>query len=640
MSAICGIFGSLARFAEAEIQRMLTAIQHRGPHGVAIHIDEQVSVALGVGYLRTAPSEPEPEVFANEDRSLLMVCDGQVFNREELAVWLCGRGHVLKSGHNAEILLHLFEEEGAAGWRRIDGQFALAIRDWCGHRVHLARDFLGVCPLFYWTCPDGVVFASEIKALLRHPRVPLAVDEVAISHYLTFLNVPGPRTLFAGIARVPASAVVTITTDGRVTTQKYWDLLDDPIPEVDDENFYIERVREIHARAVARRRPPGPVAALLSGGNDSSANAVYLARQAGEPLHTVTVGLAAVEGDSRYRDLEYARQVAGLVGSRHHELLLTTDEFLKSIPVIVGVLDDLVSEPSSIFLYHALRLAKEAGVATVITGEGNDELSCGHAEMIRIRDGYYRRWLPLQSQAAWVRRAAAVLLPLLSPARRDILHRAAAGEEYFWNFETAWMESEKSGILAPALWKRCRSHSPATVVSSHASRLRSSAHGSRDYLSYIIYVMMQDYYFGNLMLGKLNLLAGQVGVEPRCPYTAPDYAQFVFNIPARFKFEDGVPKSFFKKALAGVLPEKIIYRPKQGFRTPVVELFQGELGRWARPVLLDGGLTREGWLRRDQLDRLLGHHQKGGADHSNKLWTAIMLNLWYDRWIRSPNRGI
>jgi asparagine synthase (glutamine-hydrolysing) len=166
-------------------------------------------------------------------------------------------------------------------------------------------------------------------------------------------------------------------------------------------------------------------------------------------------------------------------------------------------------------------------------------------------------------------------------------------------------------------------------------RIKNSAHGSRDYLNHMIYRMMQDYYFGNLMLGKLDLLSAHLGLEARCPYTERDYAHFVYNIPAKFKQKDGTVKYFFKKAIDGILPDSIIYRPKQGFRTPVVELFKGALGDWGKAALLDGGLTRTGFLRRDALELLLAQHRRGETDNSNRLWTVLVLNLWHRRWIES-----
>jgi asparagine synthase (glutamine-hydrolysing) len=295
----------------------------------------------------------------------------------------------------------------------------------------------------------------------------------------------------------------------------------------------------------------------------------------------------------------------------------------------------MVSEPSSIFLYHALRLAKNEDLRVVITGEANDELCCGHGEMVRIRDRYYKRWQPFMAKPAWMRSAMAGIAPLISPGHKEVLKRAAAGDEYFWNFEIAWMESEKSDILSTDAWEASRREGADGTVKECVRRLKNSDHGGRDYMNYIVYAMMQDYYFGNLMLGKLDLLSAHLGIEARCPYTEAEYAHFVFNIPAKFKAKDGLIKYFFKKAIEGVLPDEIIYRPKQGFRTPVVELFQGALGKWAQPVLLDGGLTRQGMLRRDSLHKLLAEHRAGTRDYSNRLWTAMALNLWHDRWISS-----
>jgi len=171
------------------------------------------------------------------------------------------------------------------------------------------------------------------------------------------------------------------------------------------------------------------------------------------------------------------------------------------------------------------------------------------------------------------------------------------------------------------------------IAGALRTRFDASAHGRRDYLDYVIYAMMQDFYFSNLMLGKLDLLAASLGIEPRCPYTAPEYAHFVFNIPAALKARNGTVKYFFKKAIEGVLDTDIIYRPKQGFRTPVVELFRGALGKWAEPILLETGLTRMGLLRRDHLAEILRQHRAGERDCSNRLWAAMSLNLWHQRWI-------
>jgi len=613
---------------------MSDSLRRRGPDGDSHWISTANRAALGFRFLRTGAGESSPAILVNEDRSLTMVCDGHVFNGETLRSRLRDRGHNV-GPHSCELLLHLYEDEGVAGWRRADGQFALAIWDARTRRLVLGRDFLGLRTLYYWNSGDTIVFASEIKALLRHSRVPRAVDETAVADFLTFTSVPGPRTLFQDILKVPAGSALVRGADGTDTVEAYWDLLENPIPESTDERFYVDEVRRLHESSVAGRDIDGPIGALLSGGNDSSANASLLSRTQSRPVHTFTVGLADVEGDEKYNDLAYARRVATKIGSVHHERLLTTGEFLATVPLTIDAMDDLVSEPSSVFLHHALRLAAEEGLRVVITGEANDELCCGHGGMVDVREGYYRRWLPYLRTPQWARRALAGLAPAISPARRDILERAARGDEYFWSYETAWMDSDKAAVLAPDVYTAAPRAS--RVATAFRRRFDASAHAGRDYLAYVIYAMMQDFYFINLMLGKLDLLASPLGIEPRCPYTSPAYAHFVFNIPASLKARDGLVKYFFKKAIAGVLDDDVIYRPKQGFRTPVVELFRGALGTWAQPILLDSGLTGQGLLRRDHLAETLRRHRAGERDYSNRLWAAMSLNLWYERWIGSAS---
>jgi asparagine synthase (glutamine-hydrolysing) len=632
MSAICGAFGRLATSNDGQdLAAMLASLQASGPDGASHHIRRASQLMLGFRFLRSSPGEDSPAVLANEDRTVLLVCDGHVFNDAELRPPLCAKSHNYAQEHSAETLLHLYEDEGIDGFRRIDGQFAAALWDGRREQLVLVRDSLGVRPLYYWKGPEGVVFSSEIKSLLRHSRVPCAVDEAAVSQFLTFTSVPGPRTLFRNIQKVPPGSAVVCLADGSVRIERYWDLLADPVPESDNENIYVDRVRELHAQALRRRKIDGPIASLLSGGNDSSANASLLYRYGCNPLHTFTVGLAGLEGQDKYNDLEYARKVADVIHSDHHERLISTGEFLAAIPATIDAMEDLVSEPSSVFLYHALRMAKDQGLRVVITGEANDELCCGHGGMLDIRDGYYSRWLPYMRKPAIARKLMAGLAPVISPKRRDVLSRAAAGDEYFWSYEMAWMDSNKSEILSSSVG--ARAGQAADIVTACKQRFDASGHAKRDYLFYVIYSMMQDFYFGNLMLGKLASLSSSLGLEARCPYASPEYAHFVYNVPAQFKTKDGLVKYFFKKAIEGILPDEIIYRPKQGFRTPVVELFQGALGDWAEPILMETGLTREGMLKQKHLADILNRHRKGQGDYANRLWTAMSLNLWYDRWI-------
>jgi len=645
MSAICGIVGESATGGRGrrDVSIMLEVLRPRGPETAIIHEQSDGGRPLAFGMRQVGKGGGQPVIARGEDPADLLIYDGTIFNASELRGYLKGAGRNLRGDTDGELLLHLYELEGAKGFRRVDGQFGLAI--WEGRRqtLTLARDNLGVRAIYYRATPGGVIFASEIKALLAVPDVAAEIDEVGVSHYLTFLTVPGPRTLFRGISKLAAGSTATFGPGGgQPDVQPYWDLLWDPVPEVDDESFYVNRVRQLHDASVTRRMIEGPVGALVSGGNDSSANASIMARKireaGGDPkttLHTFTVGLKELEGNPKYNDLLYAKQVADHIGSNHHEKLVSAEEFVETIPTTIEAFDDLVSEPSSIFLHHALKMAADLGLKTVVLGEANDELSCGHGEMIRIREGYYRKWLPFSMLPKPLLKLAAAAAPKLSPKRTDILRRAAAGDEYFWNYEIAWPESEKGSILSPDALRATQDVSVGAVVRRDVQRLKQSAHGTRDYLNHIIYRMMQDYYFGNLMLGKLDVLAGQLGLDARSPYSEAEYAHFVYNIPAKFKQRNGTVKYFFKKAISGILPDSIIYRPKQGFRAPVVELFAGKLGDWGEDMLLNGGLTKLGFLQRAPLAELLRDHRTGVPDHSTRLWTVLMLNLWHQRWIES-----
>jgi asparagine synthase (glutamine-hydrolysing) len=285
-----------------------------------------------------------------------------------------------------------------------------------------------------------------------------------------------------------------------------------------------------------------------------------------------------------------------------------------------------------VFLHHALDMVREHGLRVVITGEANDEISSGHGGMQRHRDRYYRRWRPLMALPRALRQLLARTVPMISRRHADVLARAAADGEYFWSYEIAWTDHAKAEILTPAALARTHDALAAEIVDDRARAIRRTG-TPRDYLAHVIGMMMQDHYLGNLMLGKLEHLSSWLGIEARCPYTSPAYVHFVYNIPARFKVRRGEVKAFFKRAIADLLPHDVVYRPKQGFRTPTPELFRGRFGDWAKPLLLETGLTRAGILRRDTLDAMLVEHRRGSRDLSTRLWTALVLNLWHERWV-------
>ena len=595
------------------------------------------------GSSRPGGSPRQPVVARGADPGDVLVCDGHVF-ADELRAYVRGaRAAALRGDDDVELLRAPLRAGGAerlgASTRSSRSRSGTARR----RRLVLARDPLGVRSLYYRATPTGVIFASEIKALLAVPDVPAEVDEVAVVQYLTFLTVPGPRTLFSGISKLPAGLDRDARRQRRAPTSSRTGTCSGiRSTSATTRSYYVDRVRELHDGAVGGawcdrpdRAPCQRRQRLQRQRGDHGAQIKEAGGDA--PLHTFTVGLAEFEGDTKYNDLIYAsRSPSASARSTTSACCRPTSSSRPSRETIEAQ-DDLVSEPSSVFLFHALRMAKDAGRAVVITGEANDELCCGHGGMVTIRDGYYTRWLPLMrlprplQEAGGRRRAAAVA----EADRRPPPRRRRRGVLLELRGRLARVGEGRHPVAGGAARRRRATSAGDDRRARRASGFDASAHGERDYLNYMIYAMMQDNYFGNLMLSKLDLLSAQLGLESRCPYTEPAYAHLVYNVPAKFKPKDGMVKYFFKKAIDGVLPDDIIYRPKQGFRTPG----GGAVPRAARATGA-GGAAR----RRLHPHGLLAPRHAGAAaaraprpaatvDHSNRLWTVLMLNLWHQRWI-------
>ena len=405
MSAICGIVGESATGGRGrrDVSIMLEVLRPRGPESAIIHEQSDGGRPLAFGMRQVGKGGGQPVVARGDDPANFLIYDGTIFNARSCAATSRAPGASCAATRRRAVDAPLRDGGRQAASAASTGSSALAIWERRRQTLMLARDNLGVRAIYYRATPGGVIFASEIKALLAVPDVPAEIDEVGGSHYLTFLTVPGPRTLFRGISKLAAGSTATF---GPAGGQRRRPAVLGPALGSGARGRRRELLRRPRApaprRAVSRRMIDGPVAALVSGGNDSSANASIMARKireaGGDPkttLHTFTVGLKELEGNPKYNDLVYAKQVADYIGSTHHEKLVSADEFLETIPTTIEALDDLVSEPScDLPAPRARRWRRTRAWGSSCIGEANDELSCGHGEMIRIREGYYRSWLP------------------------------------------------------------------------------------------------------------------------------------------------------------------------------------------------------------------------------------------------------
>ena len=380
MCGICGIF----EFGRATggvtwdvVSAMRDTMVHRGPDDAGTWISSDRRVGLGHRRLSIVDlSAAGHNPMTNETRDVWITFNGEIYNHERLRPRLVERGHVYHSRTDTETLVHLYEEEGDDLVHRLEGMFAFAIWDESRRRLLLARDRLGVKPLYYTVADGRLLFASEIKALLEHPDVPRDVDEESLYHYLTFLTTPAPKTLFRGISKLPPGHLLTCDERGRVEVRRYWDAIVEPPAEPLSEEETIARVRELLSEAIEKRMMSDvPFGVFLSGGVDSSANVALMSRLTNMPVRTFTVGF---EGAPQYNELDHARRVAKQFGADYHEVIINHEDAISFLPDMIFHQDEPIADPVCVSLYYVSKLARETGTIVVQAGEGSDEIFSGY----------------------------------------------------------------------------------------------------------------------------------------------------------------------------------------------------------------------------------------------------------------------
>ena len=638
---MCGILGvynyGSARFPVTDglLVRMRDAMRHRGPDDAGLWV--RPGGALGLGHRRLSIIDLSPDArqpLPNEDETLWVTFNGEIYNYQELGRGLRQRGHRFRSRADTEVIPHLYEEDGTQCVRHLDGMFAFGLWDEARQVLVLARDRLGIKPLYYTQAHGVFLFASEIKALLAHPLVAREVDEEALYHYLTFKTSPAPRTLFAGVRKVPAGCSLTCDRQGRVELTRYWDaVLPAPTPARPDPTRAAARVRALLTDAVVKRMMSDvPTGVFLSGGLDSSAIVALLAPRLGQPVNTFSAGISDLEGCN---ELEYARQVARRFGTNHREILVGRKELEECFPLLVHHHDEPLADPVSMPLFYLARMAREAGVPVIQVGEGSDEQFLGYDSRLEFLRNFERRWRPLlalpRGVLAGMHAAATLVHRTTGSARhlRRVLARAARGSELFWG-SVAFAEEAKAEILhAGPAFAACSSQQvlDETLRPLRAARPRADIAACVSYLDLKIRL-------AELLLMRVDKITMAWGIEARVPFLDYRLVEYLMTLPRALKVKGWQAKYLLKEALAGVVPETVRRRPKKAFAAPVGDWLRNGLAPFARRVLLDSRLRERGWLRFEVLERMLDDHRSGRKDHGVRLWTLMSLCAWYDHWIR------
>jgi asparagine synthase (glutamine-hydrolysing) len=645
---MCGITGAFAWAGgqldvdETALWRMTDALAHRGPDDRGTFLDPERGVALGqrrLSIIDLSPGGHQP--MANDDRTIWIVFNGEIYNHEKIRRGLEKDGVRFRTRCDTEAILRLYEARGAECVRELEGMFAFAIWDARRGNLFLARDRIGIKPLYWADLGGRFFFASEVRALLEHPAVPRELDPESLYHHLSFLSTPAPATMFAGISKLAPGHRATVDRRG-VRIERWWDALDAPrlsAAEVADEGHVAHEILERLRTAVRDRMMSDvPFGVFLSGGLDSSAVAVLMAENHNLPVNTFTIGFAG-QGVDHLNEFEHARRIAKQIGANHQEVVIDHRSVLDYLPRFLEHQDEPVADPVCVPLYYVSKLAIDHGVKVIQVGEGSDELFMGYSPFLQTID-FTRLTRPFR---ALPRPLRAGLYRAASPLLRAIGHRALAWEELlrrsvdehpFWGGAIAFEEREKQR-MAPALSRRYRSWDAIRPIHDEFSRRWPDA----DVVARMSYVELRQRE-PELLLARVDKITMSVALEARVPFLDHRLVEYVLRLPGDMKVRGGRTKAILKRALEGLLPHDLVHRRKQGFPAPMAQwLFESEFGGQLRDALEHSPLVRDGWLDGAVVREILDDHFSQRRDRGQQLWTLFNLTLWYRRWILGEHVG-
>ena len=625
---MCGIAGFVntipCEIGNSTIKKMADAIAHRGPDDHAYYQDEWAS--LGHRRLSIIDLAAGRQPMTNETGDVWIVYNGEVFNHAALRPALELAGHRYRSHCDTETILHAWEQYGEDCVRHFRGMFSFAIWDKTRRRLFCARDRLGIKPFYYFWNGRTFAFASEIKALFEHPSISPALRPSALPEYLTFGYGSGEETMFQGIRKLMPGHTLLLDKDGEPRIRQYWDV-PDPAPEDSsrtDVEWISEARRRVEESVEMRLMSDVPLGMFLSGGVDSSAIAAMIRRMTAGPVKTFSVGYA----EAPFSELSYAAEVARLIGTDHHEVVVGMDDFFSALPHLIWHEDEPIAWPSSVSLHFVSQLAARE-VKVVLTGEGSDELFGGYS-----RYGWTR--LNLRLLSAYQRVAPAGLRGVLRSwistnrllsrdIRRKLGHSFLGREEtieslYIDNFYAPFPAAERDELL-----KR------ATVGGYDRFLSYWNARSGGSLLQRMLYADQKTYLVELLM--KQDQMSMASSIESRVPFLDHTLVEFAMSVPDRLKIRGNTQKYIFKEAVSDLLPAGIVHRKKMGFPTP--------LRQWLRDPralpLLDSLLEPEGLVAsccdRDAVTRLIADHTAGSHDYTDRIWSLLNLQIWGDTFI-------
>ncbi|MBT7266192.1 MAG: asparagine synthase (glutamine-hydrolyzing) [Rhodospirillaceae bacterium] len=632
---MCGITGILSfspetwPVDEATLITMRDTMIHRGPDGAGVW--RNGTAGIGFGHRRLAiidlsDAALQPMHLAEE--TLSIVFNGEIYNHAELREELTGLGHSeWKTDHSdTEVILHAFQEWGIDCLQRFRGMFAIALWDDAEKELWLIRDRVGIKPLYYALDERGIVFASEIKAILAGPDRKRAVNEEAFFHYLSFLTTPAPMTLFDGIEKLAAGTWTKISATGEIQTERWWDAWDGVVPNLNksDSEIAEEILAELDEAVGYRKVGDVPIGVFLSGGVDSSTNVALFSKGEDTPVKTFAIGYEGGQ-ESVANELPYARMIAEQVGAEHHEYLVSQDDLLSFLPDMIRYQDEPIADPVCVPVYYVSKLARNNGVTVCQVGEGADELFWGYES--------WKTFLQLERANNWpvprfMKKLGVGVLTAFGFGGKlstEFLRRASLGQPIFWGGAEAFPENAKWDILSPRLKEKFSGRTSWEALAPIRERFEEKAWDTSA-LSWMTYLDL-NLRLPELLLMRVDKMSMATSIEARVPFLDHKFIRHALGISPKLKTKTGELKHILKRAVRGLIPDQIIDRKKQGFAVPIDDWSLGRLGETANDTLR-AFCKQTDFLDKKGVEKVL---RRGNA---RQIWYLLNFALWWEEYIK------
>lgn len=622
MCGICGIVESENSVNERDLIRMTEILTHRGPDDW----DYIVRKNVGLGHRRLSIVDlfGGHQPMSNEDDTIWVTFNGEIYNHKEIRLDLEKKGHRYKTKSDTETLIHLYEEEGLKGVERLNGMFAYAIWDENLRKLILVRDRLGIKPLYYYWDQGSLVFASEIKSLLEYRPGNPSLNTTELPSHLAIGYTSGEETLFAGVKRLLPGHFLVLE-NGTIQINEYWEI------EYSENNFrnseqdIIENFNHLFEQSVQHRLMSDvPLGIFLSGGIDSSAIAAVMSNMVDEPIKSFSVGFKEREANEFY----YARKVSQAFGTDHHEITVTPQMFFDKLPNLIWHEDEPITFPSSVALYFVAQLASDHGVKVVLTGEGSDELMAGYGKYVRtiynmILGKLYSRVLPgflIDGVKLFIDRIPSRFFIKQKSVRTFLYLKPEIEEIHFDNF-SVFSRARLGELLTDDLKKILNGVDPYKC-----SRHFFHENNATSLLDRMLYMDIKTYLQKLLM--KQDRMSMAASIESRVPFLDHNLVEFVSSVPTRMKLRGWTAKYLLIRAMKDKLPKEIISRPKIGFPVPIKKWFKDDTCPYLKEMLLSPRTLQRGLFDKKYLDKIIYEHKAGIWDHSSRLWSLLSLEIW------------